>query len=51
MWKVPELMAIEEVLASGAATSVYAALSREWEGKGGIFLSNCVVIGSIEVGR
>jgi NAD(P)-dependent dehydrogenase (short-subunit alcohol dehydrogenase family) len=25
----------------GAATSVYAALSKEWEGKGGRYLSNC----------
>lgn len=25
----------------GAATSIYAALSKEWEGRGGKFLSNC----------
>jgi NAD(P)-dependent dehydrogenase (short-subunit alcohol dehydrogenase family) len=25
----------------GAATSVYAALSKEWEGRGGRYLSNC----------
>lgn len=27
--------------AQGAATSVFAALSKEWEGKGGIYLENC----------
>lgn len=29
----------------GAATSVYAAVSEEWEGKGGKYLSNCEVMG------
>ncbi|KAJ4251430.1 hypothetical protein NW762_011413 [Fusarium torreyae] len=28
--------------AQGAATTVYAALSKEWEGRGGRYLSNCV---------
>lgn len=27
--------------AQGAATSVYAAVSREWEGKGGVFMEDC----------
>lgn len=27
----------------GAATTVYAALSKEWEGRGGKYLSNCAV--------
>jgi hypothetical protein len=25
----------------GAATSVWAAIAREWEGKGGVFLEDC----------
>jgi hypothetical protein len=29
----------------GAATTVYAAVSHEWEGKGGKYLSDCVVQG------
>ena len=29
----------------GAATSVYAAVSKEWEGKGGKYLSNCEIMG------
>ena len=27
--------------AQGAATSVYAALGKEWEGKGSLYLSDC----------
>jgi len=34
----------------GAATSVYAAVSKEWEGKGGKFLSNCDVMGPAKAG-
>ena len=32
----------------GAATSVYAAVSKEWEGKGGKYLSNCEVMGPFQ---
>ena len=45
MWELPEVKATEKTPAQGAATSVYAALSRDWEGKGGIYLSNCAVMG------
>lgn len=45
MWQLPEVKAIEKTPAQGAATTVYAALSRDWEGKGGIYLSNCAVMG------
>lgn len=31
--------------AQGAATSVYAALGREWEGKGLLYLSDCAAQG------
>lgn len=34
----------------GAATSVYAAVSREWEGKGGRYLSDCVEKGPMVPG-
>ena len=33
--------------AQGAATSVYAALSKEWEGRGGMYLSDCVLQGPV----
>lgn len=45
MWEQPDLKAVEKTPAQGAATSVYAALSRDWEGKGGVYLSNCAVMG------
>jgi len=34
--------------AQGAATSVYAAVSKDWEGKGGKYLSNCEVAGPFQ---
>ncbi|CAG7558006.1 unnamed protein product [Fusarium equiseti] len=34
----------------GAATSVYAALSKDWEGKGGKYLSNCAEEPPLEKG-
>ncbi|SPO06288.1 related to reductases [Cephalotrichum gorgonifer] len=34
--------------AQGAATSVYAAVSKEWEGRGGRYLSNCVEMGPMD---
>ncbi|RBR11241.1 uncharacterized protein FIESC28_09125 [Fusarium coffeatum] len=34
----------------GAATTVYAAVSKEWEGKGGKYLSNCAEEPSLEKG-
>lgn len=37
--------------AQGAATSVYAALSREWEGKGGKYLADCVEHGHMVPGN
>ena len=45
MFEVPEIKVREKSTAQGAATTVYAALSRDWEGKGGIYLSNCAVMG------
>ena len=37
--------------AQGAATSVYAAVSSEWEGRGGRFLSDCVEKGPMVPGN
>ena len=45
VWEVPELKAVEKSPAQRAATTVYAALSRDGEGKGGVFLSSCAVMG------
>lgn len=45
MWELPEVKKIEKTAAQGAATTVYAALSRDWEGKGGVYLSDCAVQG------
>lgn len=45
MWEIPAVKAIEKSPQQGAATSTYAALSRDWEGKGGVYLSNCSIMG------
>lgn len=37
--------------AQGASTSVYAAVSKEWEGRGGRFLSNCLEQGPCTPGQ
>jgi NAD(P)-dependent dehydrogenase (short-subunit alcohol dehydrogenase family) len=39
----PETTAYMKSPEQGAATTVYAAISEEWKGKGGKYLSNCVV--------
>ncbi|CRK29842.1 hypothetical protein BN1708_015687 [Verticillium longisporum] len=36
-------------VAQGAATSIYAALSNEWEGRGGRYLSNLAEEGPAEI--
>ena len=43
--EVPELKAEGKLPAQSTATTVYATLSRDWEGKGGLFLSNRAVMG------
>lgn len=45
VWEQPVVKAREKSAAQGAATTVYAALSRDFEGKGGVFLSNCAIMG------
>jgi hypothetical protein len=37
-------------LSQGAATTVYAALSKDWEGRGGRYLSNCAEEPPLEPG-
>jgi NAD(P)-dependent dehydrogenase (short-subunit alcohol dehydrogenase family) len=44
-WDQPSIQDYFKSPEQGAATSVYAALSKEWEGKGGKYLSNCEVMG------
>lgn len=41
-WDTPEVRNYMKSPEQGAATSIYAALSKEWKDKGGKFLSNCV---------
>ena len=45
LWEDPAIQAIEKSPQQGAATTMYAALSRDFEGKGGVFLSNCAIMG------
>ena len=45
LWETPEMMANTRSPAQGAATTVYAALSRDMEGKGGMYLSRCAIMG------
>lgn len=41
----PELKASMKSPQQGAATTVWAAIGREWEGKGGKYLNDCTVAG------
>ncbi|KAK5674206.1 hypothetical protein LTS10_013043 [Elasticomyces elasticus] len=41
-WGTPEIVNHMKSPEQGAATTVYAALSKEWANKGGKYLSNCV---------
>ncbi|MCJ1423737.1 hypothetical protein MMC29_001621 [Sticta canariensis] len=44
-WENPAIKAVLKSPQQGAATTTYAALSRDLEGKGGVFLSNCAIMG------
>lgn len=46
----PAAMNYTKSAEQGAATSVYAAVSKEWEGRGGKYLSNCAVQGPVKSG-
>jgi NAD(P)-dependent dehydrogenase (short-subunit alcohol dehydrogenase family) len=48
MWEIPSVKAREKSAAQGAATTAYAAVSKEWEGKGGRYLSNCMEMGPFQ---
>lgn len=42
-WKAPEVVCFLKNTEQGAATTVLAAISKEWEGKGGKYLEDCDV--------
>lgn len=42
-WQTPEIQRFLKNTEQGAATTVYAAISRDWEGKGGKYLEDCRV--------
>jgi NAD(P)-dependent dehydrogenase (short-subunit alcohol dehydrogenase family) len=48
-WDSPEVRKLLRSAEQGAATTVYAAISKEWEGRGGRYLSNCIEQGPQEV--
>ena len=45
VFETPEVKKVEKSPAQGAATTVYTALSKDFEGKGGVYLSNCAIMG------
>lgn len=47
-WNRPGVSRIEKSPPQGAATTVYAALSRDWHGKRGVFISNCAIMGPLK---
>ncbi|OCL14683.1 NAD(P)-binding protein [Glonium stellatum] len=49
-WDTPEVHAHMKSPAQGAATTVWAAISKEWEGKGGKYLQDCQVAEPVEEG-
>lgn len=42
-WKDPEIQKHMKSTGQGAATTIWAAVGKEWEGKGGKYLDNCAV--------
>lgn len=47
-WDKPEIAAYMKSPEQGAATQIYAALSKEWKDKGGKYLSDCVEQGPFQ---
>lgn len=47
-YDTPEVKRYVKSAAQGAATSAYAAVGAEFEGRGGLYLSNCAVQGPFE---
>ncbi|KAJ3551269.1 hypothetical protein NPX13_g11401 [Xylaria arbuscula] len=41
IWSDPALVAFMKNPSQGAATTVWAAVAKEWEGKGGVYLDEC----------
>ncbi|KAF2832793.1 NAD(P)-binding protein [Ophiobolus disseminans] len=48
--KVPAVQAMMKSVEQGAATTVWAALAKVWEGKGGRYLEDCQVSSPVEEG-
>ena len=49
-WNTPQVDVHMKSPAQGAATTVWAAIAREWEGKGGKYLEDCQVSPPVEEG-
>ncbi|GAM82725.1 hypothetical protein ANO11243_007110 [Dothideomycetidae sp. 11243] len=49
-WKHESVQKVMKSPAQGAATTVFAAISKELEGKGGIYLENCTVASQVKDG-
>ena len=47
----PELKASMKSPQQGAATTLWAAIGKEWEGKGGKYLNDCTVAGTPQEGE
>eukprot|EP00892_Ulva_mutabilis_P001559 jgi/Ulvmu1/11403/UM075_0065.1 len=45
MWEQPEIKKLMKNTKQGAATTMWAAVGKEWEGKGGKYLDDCAVAG------
>lgn len=50
VWNTPQVYVHMKSPAQGAATTVWAAIAREWEGKGGKYLEDCQVSPPVEEG-
>ena len=48
MFEKPEIIKFMKNAEQGAATSVYAAVGKDWEGKGGIYLEDCEEQGLVD---
>jgi hypothetical protein len=48
--RLPQIRPVLKNAAQGAATTVWAAVGKVWEGKGGKFLENCTESGVLQEG-
>ncbi|MCJ1373004.1 hypothetical protein MMC20_004230 [Loxospora ochrophaea] len=47
----PEMHRVLKSVEQGAATTVYAAVGREWEGRGGLYLGDCAEVRELREGE